>query len=78
MIAFVELAHQKWNGKIQIRNYKFTDDFYHCLTHVVDTSVTVIDHARIKPVYTNVWIDVNPFRWIPEVCNSEKIALYAP
>ena len=70
---FVELAHQKWNGKIQIRNYKFTDDFYHCLTHVVDTSVTVIDHARIKPVYTNVWIDVNPLDGFPRFAIRRKL-----
>lgn len=47
----------KWNGKIQIRNYKFTDDFYHCLTHVVDTSVTVIDHARIKAFQKHPSVD---------------------
>lgn len=70
---FVELAHLKWNGKIQIRNYRFIDDFYHCLTHAVDTSITVIDRERIKPVYTNVWIDINPLDGFPRSAIRRKL-----
>ena len=33
----------------------------------------MIDHARIKPVYTNVWIDVNPLDGFPRFAIRRKL-----
>lgn len=62
---FVDLAHDHWKGRIQIRNYKFDQDFNQCLTHAIDTSIHILDEERICPVKTYVWIDVNPLDGFP-------------
>ena len=73
---FVSMASQKWTGKYRIKNYKITKDFYHSLTHAVDTTVRILDNERINPVSTNVWIDVNPLDGFPNDGIKQKIHYY--
>lgn len=73
---FVELAYDKWKGRIQVRNYKFTEGFYHSLTHAVDTQISIMDESRINAVKANVWIDVNPLDGFPTNFVSRKIHYY--